>query len=179
VDDVISDAEGGMLRFERVLDAPMETVWAWLVEPDKRTLWFAGGTIELREGGAVSLVFDHDHLSADPVPYPADYARWKGVTSHERVVAIDPPRLLAISWDEGKTGVARFELLPEGERTRLVLTHTGIGDPAMRRGTAAGWRSHLAVLAGRLSGEPVRDFWALHAQSERAVDGNPLPSGRG
>lgn len=167
--DVISDAEGGTLRFERVLDARLETVWAWLVEPEKRKLWFAGGRIELREGGSVDLAFDHDHLSADPVPYPADYAKWKGVTSHERVVAIEPPRVLAITWDEGKNGVARFELSAEGEKTRLVLTHTGIGDTATRRGTAAGWRSHLAVLAGRLSGAPVRDFWALHAESERTV----------
>jgi uncharacterized protein YndB with AHSA1/START domain len=169
MDDGILDAEGGMLRLERVLDAPVETVWAWLVEPEKRKLWFADGPIELREGGAVSLVFDHDHLSADHVPYPADYAKWQGVTSHERVVAIDPPRLLAITWDEGTNGIARFALSAEGAKTRLVLTHTGIGDAAVRRGTAAGWRSHLAVLAGRLSGEPVRDFWALHAESERAV----------
>ncbi len=171
MDDVNSDDQGGMLRFERLLDAPVETVWAWLVEPEKRKLWFAGGEIELREGGAVSLVFDHDHLSADPVPYPAAYAKWQGATARERVVAIDPPRALAITWGEGKNGVARFELSPEGARTRLVLTHTGIGDSETRRGTAAGWRSHLAVLAGRLSGVPVRDFWALHAESERAVGG--------
>ena len=169
MDDVISDADGGMLRFERVLDAAVETVWAWLVEPEKRKLWFAGGEIELREGGAADLVFDHDNLSADSVPYPEDYARWKGATSHEQVVAIDPPHLLAITWGEGRNGIARFELSAEGEKTRLVLTHTGIGDAAMRHGTAAGWRSHLAVLAGRLSGEPVRDFWALHGESERVV----------
>src|SRR3546814_6936856 len=70
-----------------------------------------------------------------------------------------------MTWDGGKNGVARFELTPEGARTRLVLTHTGIGDSGHRKGTAAGWRSHLAVLAGRLSGHPVRDFWKPHAES--------------
>ncbi|MCM8731702.1 SRPBCC family protein [Hephaestia sp. GCM10023244] len=171
MDDVMTDDQGGMLRFERVLDAPVETVWAWLTEPEKRKLWFADGPMDLREGGAVELVFDHDHLSVDDVPYPEDAIRWKGVTSRERVVAIDPPRLLAMTWDGGKNGVARFELTPEGEATRLVLTHTGIGDPGHRKGTAAGWRSHLAVLAGRLSGQPVRDFWKLHAESMKAVFG--------
>src|SRR3546814_10204934 len=77
----------------------------------------------------------------------------------------------AMTWDGGKNGVARFELTPEGARTRLVLTHTGIGDSGHRKGTAAGWRSHLAVLAGRLSGHPVRDFWKLHAESMKAVFG--------
>src|SRR3546814_2005864 len=65
MDDVMTDDQGGMLRFERVLDAPLETVWAWLTEPEKRKLWFADGPMELREGGAVELVFDHDHLSVD------------------------------------------------------------------------------------------------------------------
>src|SRR3546814_19568896 len=49
------------------------------------------------------------HLSVDDVPYPEDAIRWKGVTSRETVVAIDPPRLLAMTWDGGKNGVARFE----------------------------------------------------------------------
>src|SRR3546814_11800943 len=85
MDDVMTDDQGGMLRFERVLDAPLETVWAWLTEPEKRKLWFADGPMELREGGAVELVFDHDHLSVDDVPYPEDAIRWKGVTSRETV----------------------------------------------------------------------------------------------
>src|SRR3546814_16299734 len=78
------------------------------------------------------------HLSVDDVPYPEDAIRWKGVTSRETVVAIDPPRLLAMTWDGGKNGVARFELTPEGARTRLVLTTTGIGDSGHRTGPAAG-----------------------------------------
>ncbi|HVI98812.1 MAG TPA: SRPBCC family protein [Sphingomonas sp.] len=169
MDDLNSDDQGGMLRFERLLDAPVETVWAWLTEPEKRARWFAGGPMDLREGGAVELVFDHDNLSDGDVPYPEAYAKWKGATSPETVVAIDPPRLLAFTWDKGAHGVARFELTPEGERTRLVLTHIGIGDAAMRRGTAGGWGAHLAVLARRLEGEPVPDFWALHAEAERAA----------
>src|SRR3546814_15813152 len=106
MDDVMTDDQGGMLRFERVLDAPLETVWAWLTEPEKRRLWFADGPMELREGGDVELVFDHDHLSVEDVPYLEDAIRWKDVTARETVVSIDPPRPIAMTLHDGNIGIA-------------------------------------------------------------------------
>jgi len=156
------------LRMERWLDAPIETVWRWLSDPALGLLWFAGGTAP-RAGEEIKLVFDHDRLSADPVPYPAEYAQWKGAVSRERVVAMEPPHRLAFTWDGGQEGVASFELFAEGERTRLVLTHSGISGPAECANFGGGWLSHLAVLQARLAGEAVRDFWALHRRSEAAV----------
>ncbi len=157
------------LRFERMLDAPVETVWRYLTESELRKQWFAAGELEPREGGAVELIFDHDNLSTEEVPYPEDYAKWKCAVGHERVVKIDPPRLLSFTWDEGKEGVATFELFGEGERTRLVLTHNGITGPGPMASFGGGWYSHLAVLVGRLNGDPVRNFWAIHDESEAAV----------
>ena len=151
------------IRFERILDAPRTTVWRYLTEAELRRQWFAGGT-DAQAGGTIELLFDHDNLSADDVPYPEPYAKWKGAVNRERVVEYDPPRLFAISWDEGKEGVARFELFEMGERTRLVLTHSGITGPGPMASFAGGWSSHLAALEALLAGEPVRDFWALHAQ---------------
>ena len=157
------------IRLERLLEAPVETVWRYLIDGDLRRQWFAGGATEPREGGEIELVFDHDNLSTDDVPYPEKYAKWKGATERERIVEIDPPRLLAFTWDGGKQGMATFELFAAGERTRLVLTHSGISGPAPMANFGGGWSSHLAVLQGRLSGNEVRDFWALHQQSEQAV----------
>lgn len=157
------------IRFERMLDAPVDTVWRWLTEPELRKQWFADGPMELRVGGKVELIFDHDDLSADDVPYPEQYAQWKGAVGHERVEAVEPPHRLAISWDEGREGTARFELFAEGERTRLVLTHSGITGPGPMANFGGGWHAHLAVLEARLRGDTVRDFWALHAESEAAV----------
>jgi uncharacterized protein YndB with AHSA1/START domain len=159
--------EARSLRFERLLDAPIDTVWEWLTDSEKRGRWFAAGKMELREGGAVELIFDHDNLSAEDVPYPPAYAPYKGVVAHENIVRIDPPRLLAFTFEGDKNGVAEFELFPEGDRTRLVLTHTGV-TPAAHAGTGAGWHSHLAVLEAKLAGREIPDFWALHAQSEQA-----------
>ena len=157
------------LRFERVLDAPVETVWRYLVESELRKQWFAAGELEPREGGSVELIFDHDNLSADDVPYPEDHAQWKCAVGHERVVKIDPPRLLAFTWDGGKEGVATFELFEDGARTRLVLTHSGITGAGPMANFGGGWYSHLGVLVGRINGDPVRNFWATHAESKAAV----------
>jgi uncharacterized protein YndB with AHSA1/START domain len=157
------------IRLERLLDAPVETVWRWLAEPELRRQWFAGGAIDAREGGEIELIFDHDDLSSDDIPYPERYAPMKGATARERIVEYVPPRILAFTWDGGANGVARFELEPEGDRTRLVLTHRGIGGAAPMVNFGAGWHSHLAVLQARLAGRSVRDFWALHADSEAAV----------
>lgn len=157
------------IRMVRILDAPVATVWRYLVDPKLRGEWFAGGATDTHAGGEIELVFDHDNLSADDVPYPEAYAAHKGARAVEKIVRYEPEKALAFSWDGGEEGTATFELFPEGERTRLVLTHNGISGPAGLANFGGGWHSHLAVLAAKLSGSTVRDFWALHAESEKAV----------
>ena len=156
------------IRLERLLDAPVETVWRYLTEGELRGQWFAGGS-DVRGEGELELVFDHDNLSADEVPYPADYAKYKGAVNHEEVIRFEPKRVLAHTFGEGRNGVATFELFPEGERTRLVLTHSGIQSPTGDLDFGSGWTSHLTVLQERLAGRSVKDFWALHAQTREAV----------
>ena len=157
------------IRFERVLDAPVATVWRYLVDPKLRGEWFAGGATDAHAGGTIELIFDHDNLSADDVPYPEKMCRSKGAKAREKIIRFEPEHALAFSWDGGKEGVATFELFPDGERTRLVLTHSGISGPAGLANYGGGWHSHLAVLQTKLAGGEVRNFWALHAQSEALV----------
>ena len=156
------------IRLERMLDAPVDTVWRYLVEGELRSQWFAGGN-DASDGGDFELVFDHDNLSADDVPYPSDYAKYKGAVNHEKVMRFEPNRVLAYTFGEGRNGIATFELSPDGDRTRLVLTHSGIQSPTGAQDFGSGWNSHLTVLQEKLAGRSVRDFWALHAQSRDAV----------
>ena len=171
--DVLADMEilaPDTFRMVRILDAEPATVWRYLTQAELRRQWFSGGTDAMGVGETVEMVFNHDELSADDVPYPEQYAKWKGAVGRETVIEYDPPHVLAISWDEGKEGTARFELADAGGgKTRLTLTHSGITGPAPMANFGGGWHSHLAVLEGLLKGEPVRDFWALHADSEAKV----------
>ena len=157
------------IRLKRVLDAPVETVWRYLTEADLRQRWFMGGT-DATPGGEFDLVVDHDKLSdQDDVPYPENYAQFKGSVWSERVLRFEPPRLLETSFQGGKNGTVTYELIPEGEKTRLVLTHSGIVSGSGTQDFGSGWNSHLTVLAERLAGRGVRNFWELHARSREEV----------
>jgi uncharacterized protein YndB with AHSA1/START domain len=156
------------IRLERTLDAPPETVWRYLTEAELRSQWFMGGS-DAKPDSEFELLNDHDNLSDDDVPYPESYAPYKGKTWNEKVVRFEPPRLLETTFQGGKNGTVTYELLPDGERTRLVLTHSGITSGTGAQDFGSGWNSHLTVLQERLAGRGVRDFWALHARSREEV----------
>lgn len=156
------------IRLERLLDAPPETVWRYLTEAELRSQWFMGGT-DARPGSEFELLTDHDNLSDEDVPYPEDYAPYKGRTWHEKVLRFEPPRLLETTFQGGKNGIVTYELVPEGGRTRLILTHSGITSPTGSQDFGGGWNSHMTVLQERLAGRSVRNFWELHMRSREAV----------
>jgi len=156
------------IRLERLLDASPETVWRYLTEAELRAKWFMGGTDAVK-GQEMSLLVDHDNLSDEEVPYPDSYAAFKGSTWTEQVIRFEPPHLLETSFQGGKNGTVTYELFPEGEQTRLTVTHSGIVSGTGAQDFGSGWNSHLTVLATRLAGGSVPNFWALHAQSREIV----------
>jgi len=164
-DSITSDT----LRFERLLDAPIEKVWRYLVEPELRARWFMAGPTELRVGGAFGLTMDHDRLSDGDVPTPERYRPYVGHSWNETISRIEPPHLLAFTWEKGDAGEVTFELSEEAGRTRLVLIHTGLRGREDALNFGGGWHSHLAVLERRIRGEPVADFWALHGEAETTI----------
>lgn len=157
------------LRFERLLDADVDTVWRYITDPELRARWFMGGPTDLRVGGAMGMTMAHDNLSDDDVPMPEKYAKYDGNAWSETITRLDPPHLIAFGWDGGENGDVTIELSPAGNRTRLVLTHRNIPERSGAINFGGGWHSHLAVLEKRLRGEPVANFWALHAQAEATV----------
>lgn len=157
------------LRFERLLDAPVERVWQFLVDPELRARWFMGGPTELRVGGTIGMTMAHDNLSDDDVPMPERYRAQAGHSWSERIIRLEPPHLLAFTWDDGAAGEVTFELAAAEGRTRLVLTHSGLRGREDALNFGGGWHSHLAVLARRLRDEGVADFWAVHGESEAFI----------
>ncbi len=157
------------VRFQRVLPGPIERVWAYLTESEKRGKWLASGPMELRAGGPVELNFRNAELSPHVEQPPAKYSKYAGPASkHGRVTRCDPPRLLSYTWDEesGVDSEVTFELTPQGDDVLLVLTHRRLGDRAMMLSVAGGWHTHLGILLDHLNGREPRPFWSTHARLE-------------
>jgi uncharacterized protein YndB with AHSA1/START domain len=57
--------EAGSVRFERVLSAPIERVWSFLTDSEKRGKWLATGAMELRPGGKAELTWDNSRLTTE------------------------------------------------------------------------------------------------------------------
>ena len=87
------------IRFQRLLPADIETVWAYLTESDKRGQWLASGDMELRVGGGVTLRFLHNQLSSVDEPTPEPFRAYEnGVTTQGVITRCEPPRALAYTW---------------------------------------------------------------------------------
>jgi len=145
--------DNSTVRFERLLPGPIERVWNYLTKSEYLETWLAGARGDWRPGGEITLAFT---FSAQD---ECGDSSCKGV-----IQDYDPPRLLSYSWTEldpaGKAkpaSIVRFELSPEGDEVRLVLTHRKLAADEMP-GFGAGWDSHLHYLAARLGGEPVKPF---------------------
>ena len=156
------------VRLERLLPGPIERVWAYLTEPEKRAQWFAGGPMELRAGGRVEFKFRHADLSAEKTP-PDRYKKVnEGHSFYSRVIACDPPHLLTYTWGDeaGKDGEVTFELTPRGADVLLVVTHRRLPSRKEMIGVSGGWHAHVGILEDVLNGREPRGFWSTHAKLE-------------
>jgi len=158
------------VRFERMLPGPIERVWAYLTEPDKRATWFAGGEMELRVGGRVAFRFHHADFAPPDEPVPERFEKYRDavIDSPGVVTRCEAPRLLVFEWGEedGSSSEVTFELEPVGERARLVLTHRRLADRAAMIGVSGGWHGHLAVLADVLAEGRACAFWSVIDRAE-------------
>jgi len=100
----------GELRIVRLLPGPIERIWEFLTDPEKRSRWFAGGVTEPRAGGKIEFVMHHSKLSPGETP-PEKYAQVHepGVTFEGRVLRYEPPRVLSYTFGDEESQVT-FEL---------------------------------------------------------------------
>lgn len=160
------------VRFERVLPGPIERVWAFLTESEKRGRWLASDPMDLHEGGRVDLRFRHADLSPTKEPTPERFKHMEdGDSLSGRITRCDPPRLLSYTWGEKPDdSEVTFELTPREEEVLLVLTHRRLRDRREMVGVAGGWHTHLAILADNLQGLEPRPFWSTHARIDQEYE---------
>jgi uncharacterized protein YndB with AHSA1/START domain len=161
--------EARTVRLQRVLPGPIERVWAYLTESEKRGKWLAAGEMELRPGGRVELTFRNNQLTPHAETPPEKYAQRAEQSSvHGRITSCAPPRLLSYTWDDGSGSDSEvtFELSPQDSDVLLVLTHRRLSSRTGMVGVASGWHTHLGILLDRLHDREPGPFWATYTRLE-------------
>jgi len=139
---------------EVAIAASPETVWAFLVEPDKATRWMGQtASLDAQPGGEYRV---------GVIP---------GHTASGEFVEVDPPRRLVFTWGwepgpEGPNPVApgsstiEIELVPDGDGTTLRFRHFGLPSEESATSHAHGWDHYLARLVSAAGGgDPGEDPW--------------------
>ena len=110
-------------RIERdiLIDAPVETVWAVVTEPEHISSWFSDSVeLDLRPGGRAVLHWNEHG------------------TVHGRVERVEPPHFFSFRWvlhpgadlAEDNSTLVEFSLSTEGDSTRLTVVESGFRDVA-------------------------------------------------
>jgi uncharacterized protein YndB with AHSA1/START domain len=157
------------VRFERILPGPIERVWSFLVEPEKRARWLCGGETEPTVGGRVEMHFHNASLSSEADIAPPE--KYKDMAEHVTffgsVVAYEPPRLLCHSWDfEGESSEVTYELTEQQDQVKLVLTHRRLNSRKEIVSVCGGWHTHLDILLDVLEEKSPGPFWKNHTAIE-------------
>jgi uncharacterized protein YndB with AHSA1/START domain len=110
-----------VLRFERHLSRPVDTVWRSVTDPEEMRAWFPTRIVvdEWRVGAALSHHFDEHDI--DPLP--------------GTVLAWDPPRRVSFTW---ATDTITFELTPAADGGTIFVLTEELGASIAAR-NAAGW----------------------------------------
>lgn len=162
------DGEHTTLTFRRVYPHKVEHVWDAISTPEGLRAWLlcTWAVIEPRVGGRFDMVSGAGAYH-----------------STGKVLAWDPPRLLEYEWNvepvpempRGERALFRYELTPEGDATRLLVTYRRITSQTAR-GFLPGLHALLDRLEAQLDGLPLPDWherfsalradypeWSFHA----------------
>ncbi|HEY0977249.1 MAG TPA: SRPBCC family protein [Flavobacteriales bacterium] len=147
------------IRFRRLLPGPIERVWAYLTESDKRSRWLASGHMDLRVGGEMELNWLHTNLDAAPSEAPERYRN--GHSMKATITRCEPPYVLGYTWGARAEALSEvlFELSEQGEEVLLVLTHQRLPNANDLLGVSGGWHTHLDILVEHMNGRTSPAFW--------------------
>ncbi|WP_176082655.1 SRPBCC family protein [Martelella sp. HB161492] len=148
--------EPATLRFERLLPGPVERVWAYLVESDKRAKWLASGDMIPVAGSAFTLTWRNDALSDVPETRPEGFPEENSMDS--RVIEAHPPFRLVFSW--GEHSAVEIDLEEKGNEVLLTLVHRRADDRTAAVMLGSGWHRHLDLLLALIEGRRTGPFWS-------------------
>ena len=95
-DDYAAVTGPGTVRLERLLPGPIERLWDYLTDSEKRGSWFAFGEMDLHVGGRVELIFHNSAFAENDDPPMAKYAEFAEESRMDgHITACDPPHVLA------------------------------------------------------------------------------------
>jgi uncharacterized protein YndB with AHSA1/START domain len=131
------------LTREVVIVASPATIFPFLVDPEQHIRWMGTqADLDARAGGAHSVLVGGRHPSA---------GEFLEIIPNERVV-------FTFGWDEpghpipaGSTQI-EITLIPDGEKTRVRLVHSGLPDDAVSD-HSNGWDHYLERLAAAATGQ--------------------------
>jgi uncharacterized protein YndB with AHSA1/START domain len=131
---VSREADGFRVRFERILNQDIQTVWEAITKAELFRIWFTDVEWDFRPGGKITFWF-RDQTKAE---------------SYGEIVKIEPPHLFVFTWEHE---MAVWELTEHGKnKCRLVLTYSRL-EEKYAVNAPAGVHTLLdrleAVLAGR------------------------------
>jgi uncharacterized protein YndB with AHSA1/START domain len=146
----VEDGEYATLTFRRVYRHPPENVWDAIATPEGLRGWLlcTRASIEGRTGGRIEMV-----------------SGTAGYQSTGKILTWEPPRVLEYEWNvapvpempRGEHAVFRYELTPEGDSTRLLVTYRRITQ-STARGFLPGLHAFLDRLEAQLDGRALSDW---------------------
>lgn len=147
--------EHATLTIRRILPGPVERVWAYLVESEKRRRWLAAGEMALKTGAPFTLTWRNDELTMPPGTKPEGFGTEHSMESE--IIAVEPPHRLAFTW--GRSGGVEITLAPQGADVLLTLVHRRLPDRDTLRKVGPGWHAHLDILAAIVGDRTPAPFW--------------------
>jgi uncharacterized protein YndB with AHSA1/START domain len=157
------------VKFERLLPGPIERVWSYLTESDKRAKWLCGGDAEPAVGGHVDMHFHNLSLSSDDdIARPDKYKDMPEKMSFTgKVTRCEPPHVLQHTWEfADESSEVCYELTEQGDKVLLVLTHRRLESTDTVLSVSGGWHAHLNILVDVLEGSKLRPFYKMQTQLE-------------
>ena len=127
---------------DEYFDHPPARVWHALTDPAKLRQWFMDSDFDFRPELGHRFTLDMGQFG----------------TTRCEVLALEPERLLRISWVNPPIDTTvTWWLVAEGSGTRMFFEHAGfdLADPRQRRaydGMSSGWRSKIHARLGEVLG---------------------------